>query len=120
MKTMYPKLYRWDQKQQNKLLTGVITKEQYLKEREDNWYGLTDSEDESKEMARINQIASQSSVHTKIRNTEQKLKEGETVQDYNCSVQDVQEVIISSANSSNHQLMSQATLNPDNLVTETS
>ena len=67
---MYPKLYKWDQKQQNKLKTGLITLEEYLKEREDNHYDLTDSEDEKKEMERINQIGSKLSVHTKINNKE--------------------------------------------------
>ena len=100
---MYPKLYKWDQKQQYKLKMGLITKEEYLKEREDNYYDLTDSEDEKKEMARINQIEG----------------EKQTVQDYNCSVQDVQEVVISSV-TSHHEAMSQNTLNPDHLVTETS
>jgi len=49
---------------------GLITLSEYLKEREDNFYDLTDSEDERKEMARINKIASTSSVHTSIKNSE--------------------------------------------------
>ena len=53
VQTMYPRLYRWDKMQQQKVKMGLISKEEYLKSREENFAQISDSEEEKEEIKRI-------------------------------------------------------------------
>lgn len=43
---MFPRLYRWDQQQLQRLRRGEITKEEYIRERNENFADVLDDEDE--------------------------------------------------------------------------
>lgn len=48
IQTQFPKLYRWDQQQLQRLKKGEITQEEYVKERDANFADVLDDEDEIK------------------------------------------------------------------------
>jgi len=48
IKTFFPKLYKWDQEQRVALRQGKITKEEYIRKREENFADAMESEEEER------------------------------------------------------------------------
>ena len=65
LQTQYPRLYRWDKTQQQKVKMGLITKEEYLRQREENFAQISDSDEEKKELTRINSLGITNQVSKK-------------------------------------------------------
>ena len=56
LKNEYPRIYKWDQLQQQKVMIGEISKEHYFELRKENVAYVLDSEEEEKEVIRLKKV----------------------------------------------------------------